>query len=609
MKDGDLVMITAARSDDASLLTTKLWAERLRGMTGRIDSFFLPLESVFLSTGSRLRDLHGTVSQLSDAIDFAGSLFSSPDMVGMLDELADAARNIVAMRKQRGGLAATLGQMITATGAMIGSLNALGRIMNHSLVLAINAKIEASQLVCTGNDFTVFTRDIARLAKAGGETIAAVRQELSGLRAAATKAQTLQHEFETKELPKLDQVAERLAVSVQGLRCSQVRAEQGAREIPAQLRALFGHISNLVSSLQVYDTTRQRLEHIEQALGLAAVMIEAEGESSMDPQQQQVFVNGIAELQSLQLVHASEHYHDAVSNVGRSVAAMAQGVPAVAELCQRSFGGGDSGSLLDINHDLDQASQVFANFIAIRHQAAGSLELVVKAAAQASELMRSLNSVSGDMRLMGLNAAIKCGNMGYIGRALSVIAQELQSYATLTRDHVQIVTGHLGQISSSGRDIVSTDKVDAGEIDAEALKQEIDRVVSRLQITGKGLVQALERIATSSQSVVTQTQAAEEGFSRKADCRLAMGDSERELKALARDTNTGLTGAALEEARRDVLAFTESHYTMASERSVHGVAIDGRKAVELLTGADVHDQESGGAAGGEQEPDISDLLF
>ena len=33
------------------------WSGRLRGMTGRIDSFFLPLETVFLTTGSRLREL------------------------------------------------------------------------------------------------------------------------------------------------------------------------------------------------------------------------------------------------------------------------------------------------------------------------------------------------------------------------------------------------------------------------------------------------------------------------------------------------------------------------------------------------------------------------
>ncbi len=583
---------------------TSSWTGRLRAMTGRLDSFFLPLESVFLSTGSRLRTLHGTVARLSENIGTAGALFSSDEMAEMLGEMAEATRHIDVMRRQRGGAAATLQEMIVTTDAILKALSALHRIMVQVQVLAINAKVEASQLVRTGIDFSVFTRDISRLAKSGEGTIAEVRQELDTLRSAAIRARTIQLEFETRELPELDTVAERLVVSVQALRESRDRAERGAREIPGRLTTLFGHISRLVSVMQVYDTTRQRLEHVEHALALTADMIEADDASGMDAQQQRVFVNGIADLQSLQLVHAGDHYHEAVSDVGRSVAEMARGVPEVATHCQQAFGGGDAGSLLDIDSNLEKASQVFANFIATRQQAASSLDQVVKAASRAQALLRALNSVNGDMRLMGLNAAIKCGNMGTVGRSLSVIAQALQGYANLTREHVQGVGAHLGQITDAAQSIVSADDSRSGEIDAEALKRDIDRVVFRLQKTGKGLSQLLDDITTFSASVVSQTRDLDAGFSGKAECRQALADGVRELKALAVDSDPGLSGAELEAARRDVLAFTESHYTMASERSVHGVAIDGRHAVDLLTGADVSAPATGGG-----EPNIDDLLF
>jgi hypothetical protein len=581
------------------------WAGRMRAMTGRIDGFFRPLEAVFLSTGERLQELYGSVSRLSDNIGAAGALFSSAEMSEILAGLAESARHIDAMRQQRGGLAATLGQMIATTGAMTGSLNTLGRIMAQAQVLAVNAKIEASQLVRTGNDFTVFTRDIARLAKTGEQTIGAVRQELNSLRAAATKAQALQHEFETRQLPELDAIADRLAVSVRSLEDSRERAERGARDIPERLRVLFGHISSLVSNLQVYDATRQRLEHVEQALATAAGMIEADGHSGMDTRQQRVFVNGIAELQSLQLVHAGEHYHQSLDDIGDSIAALAREVPAVADVCRQAFVGSDVDSLLDIDRSLEKASQVFADFIAIRQQAAGSLEHVVQAAARARELMRQLNSVNGDMRLMGLNAGIKCGNMGTIGRALSVIAQELQGYAALTREHVDIIAGHLGQISSSAESIVSADKADTDHIDAESLKSQIDCVVVSLGRTSEGLSLIMGGIETLSSSVVSQARTAQDGFAGKVDCRHAMADQERELKALADDSHTGLAGAALEEARREVLAFTETQYTMASERSVHGTAVDGRHAA----GRPANAAATARPAGDGEEPDIDGLLF
>ena len=585
------------------------WARRMRAMTGRIDSFFLPLEPVFLSTGERLGDLHRAVSQLSSCADDAGTLLASAQMSEMMDGLGDTAGHIDIMRRQRGGQAGALGQMIASTDVILASINALGRIMSQVQVLAVNAKIEASQLVNTGHDFTVFTREIARLAKSGEATIGAVRDELSGLRRAAAHAHQLQREFEERELPELDAVAERLAVSVRAMGEFRERAARGAEEIPQRLRTLFGHITNLVSNLQVFDTTRQRLEHVEQAMALAAGMIEADDASCMDEKQQRVFVNGIAELQSLQMVHAGDHYHQSVGGVGQSLAAMAQGAPAVAELCRRAFGGGEAGSLQDIDDNLEKASQVFANFTSVRQQASASLDHVVRAAARASELVRSLNSVNGDMRLMGLNASIKCGNMGSVGRALNVISQELQAYATVTGSHVEVVAGNLCRMSAAAANIVAAAGSDSGSdtVDAEALRGDIDRVVTMLKDSATRLSQLLDDVASLGESVVSLTRVADQGFSGKAECRMALDDGVRELKTLAAACDPGLGGAELEEARREVLAFTESHYTMASERSVHGASLEANKVIGLLTGA--ADDAKDAAASTAGEPDISALLF
>ena len=68
---------------------------------------------------------------------------------------------------------------------------------------------------------------------------------------------------------------------------------------------------------------------------------------------------------------------------------------------------------------------------------------------------------------------------------------------------------------------------------------------------------------------------------------------------LAPDSDPGLRGGAPEVARRTALAFTESRYTMAGERSIHGGAVDGRKVLNLLTST----------AETPEEPDIDGLLF
>jgi len=592
------------RSDSLSA-----WAQQLRTVAGRFAVLFPPLEKVFLATGDRLRDLHGRVAALSADAETAGALLASTEFEAMVSGLTEAANQVGSLRHRRDGLAESLAEMVATTDVMLKALTALTRVMFDVRVLAINAKIESAQLNDSGVDFSVFTREIARLALSGERTIAAVGTELSALRLAASHALSLQSTVEAEGLRELDAVAGRLTVAMAEMRERQRRAKLGVRDIPDRLRSLFAHIADLVSDLQIYDITRQRLEHVERALIVAAEMIEAPDASGLGSGQRPVFVNGIADLQARQVSFAEEGYRTAVNDVGRNLAAMAAGVPAVGAACEQSFGG-DGLTLLDIEKDLETASALFAKFASSRQQAEQSLRQVAEAAGRAGELMRGLNGVNGDMRLMGLNASIKCGNMGVKGRALNVIAQQLQAYASLTRAQVEAVAANLGRVVATAGDISTRTTIGAeGTRDVVALRGALDQAVDRLRRTGAEAATVLGRIQSRGGALVESTRVVAEGFAGGAHCREPLDRCVTELKALATDSAPNLSGAALEAARQEVLAFTEAHYTMASERSIHGAVVGGRGLVDLLTGAD--QAQVGGLvhSEGEKTPDISDMLF
>lgn len=579
------------------------WAERLRAVAQGFDAFFRPIEPIFLATGDRLRDLHGRVAALAETAETAGSVLSSDEFAGMLADLATAAGQIDRLRAIRGGLTDALVDMVTTTDTMLKALDALARIVFNVQMLALNAKIEAAQLRDSGADFSVFTGEIHRLARTGDQTIGAVRREFAGLQGAAVQALALQRTFEETGLPELDAVAARLAASIQGLRDRQGRAAQGVRAIPGSLQALFARISNLVSDLQIYDMTCQRFDHVAQALTIAADMLEAPDSSGMDERQQQVFVNGIADLQSLQLIHAADGYHKAVVDVSRSLAAMADGAPAVGALCERTFDGGGL-SLDEIATDLAKARTVFADFAAIRARATATVGQVVDAVSRAAALMRALNAVNNDLRLMGLNASIKCKNMGTQGRALNVIAQELQAYGRLTRGHVDTVAGNLSRIAEAAGAIGPADGA-AGTNESDHLAAILEQAMARLRHTGEAVASLLGTIGTLGSAVVERTQVTDRGFTGRADCSTAITSAHATLRTLVAETDLGLSGPDLEAARREVLAFTEAHYTMASERTVHGHAVTSKEVVGLLTGTEYAAMD----AGGTEDPDISDLLF
>lgn len=585
----------ARTTDDGDSARTPEWIRRLRAPIGGTARWFLPQEPAFLETGNRLSGLSGAISRLAAAMETAEAVFSRPETLDALSDLTRVAERISAMRGRGGNVSDALARMVADSDAIIGALGHLRSMMAQVKVVAINARIEASQLVRTGVDFTVFTRDIAHLAAGGEKTITEVQHEVGILRAGAVTAQELQRDFEARALPRLDALAEQLAVSLRDLRDAKTRAARGARDIPERLRACNQGIAKMVSALQVYDSTRQRLEHVEEALDRTAVQLSG-GDPTLDGERRLILVNGIAELQALQTRYADDHYHEAVDQVDRDVTAIADEIPRLNELCRDAFGAGEADSLSIVDENLAKGSEILADFIGIREQAASSLEHVVEAAARAGDLIRGLNRISADMRLMGLNASIKCGNMGTVGRVLSVIAQELQGYADHTRENVQSVADALGRVSQAARDTEESDRDHAERNAPASLKQTIDRLHEGLRATGGDLADALGEIATQGAAAVTLTQELRNGFCGKVECRPSMMELRRSLEALAADTNTGLSGRALEEARRSVLAFTEGQYTMVGERAVHGMAVENRGSGPV-------------AATEEQGDDLDGILF
>lgn len=563
----------------------------LRRLIGEASARFLPLETVFLETGRLLASLSGEVSELTREVEGALAVFSREETRRALADLVDVSRRIEAMRARGGTAGEVLSRMTEDADRVIASLNVLRGVMRQVKVVAINARIESAQLTRSTVDFSIFTRDIARLAAGGERTVDEVAREVGRLRTAAAAAGDLQRGFEAESLPRLDALARELQTSVRDLRDAEAKAERGARGIPARLRVCGAGVAKLVGALQIYDATRQRLEHVDEALELTVARLSADDASIGGERGRRVLVNAVAELQALQLKYADEHYHQAVDEVGRGVTAIAGEIPRLDEACRSAFGSGEDDTLSIVERDLARGSGILATFISIRARAAESLGDVATAAARAGDLILGLNRVSSDMRLMSLNATIKCGNMGSSGRVLSVISQELQGHADAARESVRAVVEALKRVSVAARETAESDRESVRDDDPVSLKGTIDRLGEGLRATGGELARTLEAVARRGSATVKLARELGAGFRDKVDCGTVMGDTREALEALARETETGLVGVALERERRAALAFMEERYTMVGERVVHDMAVD-RRSSETRTGVPTNDDEA-----------------
>ncbi len=138
----------------------------------------------------------------------------------------------------------------------------LATLMTKVRMLAVNARIEAARLDGGTEDFTVFTREIVHLAGEGRERLERVVSDMAALRTATATALSRYEVFAHLSVTVTGQLGEAVAL----LRERQERAAQVVRAFPEQVRTLGGRVATVVGGLQIYDITRQRLEHVTHGL-------------------------------------------------------------------------------------------------------------------------------------------------------------------------------------------------------------------------------------------------------------------------------------------------------------------------------------------------------
>jgi hypothetical protein len=184
-----------------------------------------------------------------------------------------------------------------------------------------------------------------------------------------------------------------------------------------------------------------------------------------------------------------------------------------------------------------------------------------------NEDMTAIHSIDADMRIMGLNASLKCGRLGDSGRALGVVAQALRVTGHRTEELSRDISAQVTLAMEAAHTLKA--HVDSSQHDSRAIFATFDDSLTALRTLGEGTDAAmagLNRTCVKVSDVLTQSGRALQPH--------------RDADAAARRIANGLTvladrlGAnpALDSTVRDhVDRLLRGRYTMASERDIHNV--------------------------------------
>jgi hypothetical protein len=426
-------------------------------------------------------------------------------------------------------------------------LEDLRSLARTATLVSLNALVVSRSLSSDGGTIDGLAQSMRSvLGEVGGlvsELGAAITAGLAELRQVEQGATTLAEVAQAEALPAIAEFADLVQA-----RSRDERVARSARLVSKRFEALQQRVGQVVLHLQVGDSFRQRLEHVETLLAKADDLAGDSGGEALR-------MLAAAQLRAA-LADLGQDTHAAVRQL-RSLARTAADIPrigAVEDL--RGSGreglgaltaasariGGVIGTLTEASERLTASSQGLAGKLADTGQNVG----------EAAEFERR-------MTVLGLNAILLASRLGPEGRAMEEVAQQQRDIARsiievmgqLRRDLEGVVVASGDLDTGADRDLAGTLRT------AEGIAGEIMGLSHRV----KGHLTAMEAVRDAREilELVDRARSEIEGFAR-----VAAG-----LDEVAWALDQGGKSDGIGEEERALLAWARRLYSMQAEREVH----------------------------------------
>lgn len=528
------------------------------------------IESTFVTVGARLTEGAAMLNRVTKVFEALPAQLQSSELVEASTRLADVGKQAQTISALFATEQADLTRLVEVVRAADHPISELRRTVKMMGIVAINARVVAASVVGDGDDFDVFTTDIAKLSESASSTIQQFTAAYRQLTDEVGQAARQRGQFENAHADTLSTLAASMDTALAELARQRAISVDGSAETGRVSRQIVTRIASAVMALQVGDATRQRIEHIES--GIAALGDMLDTLPSEEGAAASAIVGG---LQVAQLSAATDAFEGDVDEAGTALRDLAADARAITDQSQAIYGQGDetgTSSLAALSKAVRHAATVLRDCEAERSK----LELVASAVLGTVGVLLShveaVQEIEANMRLVSLNAAVKCAQLGPRGAALNVIARQLRELTGETVSAAEASMAGLHEAAGLAKSFGAAANGDtAGRVGQ--LEQEATAALVLLQGVDAALAEALATLNRDGPNVITLLGTAAETFVSQAAISETMRDLEMQLVAACPPVASVTQTAAIS----DVLAAHRTRYTMDAERRIH----------EKLFGADM----------------------
>ena len=519
------------------------------------------IENAFVAVGARLTEgaaLLNTLNRLFEALPEALQGSQVADAMAHLGAVAERAEMLSGTFGQEKTDLARLVDVVAAANAPISDLRRAVKMMG---IVSVNARVTAAGIVGDSDDFEVFTTDIATLSDSASRTIQEFAQVYRQLTGEVDRAASQRARFEAAHADTLSRLAKSLVETIEALDRQRAAALEGSAETSRVSRQIVGRIGSAVMSLQVGDATRQRIEHVETGLDAMAEIVAG---SDLSGTEREDAVAALTVLQQTQLTDIAAAFSQEVDQAEQDLNALASDAGTIMAR-SRDFHGDASGqtsAIASLSAQLRTAVTILKDFEAER----AKLETVASAVQETVRILLehvgAVQDIEANMRLVSLNAAVRCAQLGPRGASLTVIAMQLRELTSETVVAAEAAMQQLDQSSALAGAFGAASGNGAGQV--SELEEQANLALDILGKLDQGIGLALNRLNADGPKVIGLLETAARGLSGQSALAEILDDTALAIAGL----HSGPLPAVL-PAGLAILDRLRKSYTMETERMIH----------------------------------------
>ena len=513
------------------------------------------LDTRFVQAGSTLATGIEAIDRVVAALDGMTSALDTQMTDDAVGSLEATARDLAALPAAQTVRADKLTAVTGAARAMNDHVMDMHEVLRVLRIYGTNIKIAAAG----ESDFVGFVDGMAERLGLGEQHLDAFLAKLKELLAGVGSVQQAERLLGVECARVVPAVPLRLCASAADLRAHSRRQAAMAGHVAGIAREMQQRIGIMLGALQIGDITRQRLEHVVAALEMLAARTRAAG---ADPVVEAVVTDYVHRLLAAQLLASADEFEREAALLVGSLTAMGPDTARLLGMLEAENDGDGRTFLQRLEQGIAEVECVTAQLHEASERSQTMAAIIAGTVAELTARLGKLRRIRLDVQHMATNTRLLGRRFGTLGKAVSVIAVEIDVYA-----------GRLGEAMDGLAAPVATLSVASSAIrDA------------RDDTDGANPGQTL---ATALATIRQGCQRGEQGVNKGSDdarqfvdvLRIACDDLSRELAVatVMRDTATALSRSAEPVAPADdaaaaietVLNGIAALYTMASERTVH----------------------------------------